>query len=120
MQIERYDGVLVVRLSGDLREEAARSLLADLAPCLDEGTPRVVVSMADVGYVSSSGIGSLVRLYKDIHDRGGSLCIAGCSQRLRDLFELAGVHLLFELAEDETRAIASLRAAAALEAGGTQ
>jgi anti-anti-sigma factor len=78
----------------------------------------VVVALDEVRYVSSSGIGSLVRLYKRIRDCGGKVCISGASRRLRDLFEVAGVEQLLELTDDVAQGIARLRASATSETGG--
>lgn len=117
MELHYIEDIAVVRLRGELREEAASKLVSELLDQLAAQAPRVVVSLADVEYVSSSGIGSLVRLYKDIRDRGGEMCIAAISPRLRNVFELAGVNLLFPFAEDEAQAVAQLRAKSA-QAGG--
>ncbi len=112
MEIERTGDMLVVHLSGDLREEAAKTLPAVLHEHLAENDYRVVIVMREVKYVSSSGIGALVRLYKDVHDRGGVICIAAASARLRDVFDVAGVTQLFGFVDDVDAGVAYLRASA--------
>lgn len=118
MKVERQDDVLVVRLDGELREGAAAKLVSDVEAHLLDEAPHLVIAMDDVPYVSSSGIGSLVRLFKAITDRGGALCVAGATGRVRDVFDVAGVRQLFECLDTVDEAIAWLRASAASGSGG--
>ena len=105
MEIEVSDGILIVRLREELRKVPDEAIFDQLAGKLGIGPPRVAVCLNAVEYVSSSGIGALVRLYKDIRDRGGALCIAAASRRVQDLLHLAGVDLLFDFADDESAAL---------------
>ena len=118
MEVERQDDVLVVRLDGELREGAAAKLVLDVGDLLVGEAPRVIIAMDNVSYVSSSGIGSLVRLFKEITDRGGALCVSGAATRVRDVFDVAGVRQLFECLDTVDEAIAWLRTSAASGSGG--
>ena len=108
LELEVAEGVLRARLEGRFS--------GDDAPRFAEGVlgrlPRsklVVVNMARVDYVSSSGLGALVKLYKDLRDLGGSMAIAGASERIRGLFGLAGMSELIDFAETERDAIVLLQ-----------
>ena len=86
-------GVATVGVAGDLD--------AATAPILDEGIRRldadgagpvdVVVNLADVPFIDSSGLSVLVATHKRLRDRGGSLAVEGPSATARRLFAIAGL-----------------------------
>jgi anti-anti-sigma factor len=100
-------GALRVRLSGRLTGEGAAPLFQDILSFLPKSR-QVIVNMARVEYVSSSGIGQMVSLYKDLRDRGGALVIAGASERVKGLFDLAGMSQIIDYAETEADALEQL------------
>ena len=104
MDIEVREGTLIFRVDSELLKGSDETLFKRLQERAGDGPLRVVISLRAVEYVSSSGIGSLVRLYKDVRDHEGLLCLAATSPRVQDLLRLAGVDLLFAFAQDEDAA----------------
>ena len=72
-----------------------------------EGT-HVIVDLSDVDTISSASIGSLVLLYKFLHQRGQRLIL--CHTRLvtQSILYVAGLSDLFEFAEDKVEALSLL------------
>ena len=101
-------GVLVVDLSG-------RILLGDDSACLrkmirsllDEGRTRIVLNLADVDYIDSSGIGELVNGYSTVRSRGGELKLLNLNQRVRDLLQLTKLYTVFDVHTEEAMALRS-------------
>jgi anti-sigma B factor antagonist len=82
--------------------EAARKLL-------DDGSSRLVVDLARVTYMDSSGLGMLVGLLKRLKESGGAMAIAGPVPRVKRVFEITGLHQIFALCDDVTAALKEVR-----------
>jgi anti-anti-sigma factor len=72
-----------------------------------EGT-HVIVDLSSVDTITSASIGSLVLLYKRLHQRGQRLIL--CRTRLvtQSILYVAGLCELFEFADDQVEALALL------------
>jgi anti-anti-sigma factor len=80
------DGV-TVRIAGEVDLDTAEQLAAGLEAC--HGT--VVVDLAGVTFIDSSGLGTLVRARNRLTSEGGGLLVAEPTERVRRLFELTGL-----------------------------
>jgi anti-sigma B factor antagonist len=92
-----------------------------LGPAVDEfrtawsdalaaGSRKVVVNLANVPVIDSSGIGVLVRCHAAIAAKGGKMTIAGACGVVREALKLTHVDQLLEFHENEASALASLGA----------
>jgi anti-anti-sigma factor len=68
----------------------------------------VVVDMSGVDTITSASIGSLVVLYKHLHQRGQRLILCNTRVVTQSILYVAGLCKLFELAEDKVEALALL------------
>jgi anti-anti-sigma factor len=91
--VQWIDTTAVVRLAGDINIESAGSLQKAVQPILDRKPRRIVVDMAEVHYMDSSGIASLIKLWKS----GIELRLAGLDQRVREVLEITRVDALFAI-----------------------
>lgn len=73
----------------------------------DKGTRKIVLNLAKVNYVDSSGIGELVRTHTRICKTGGLLKLASLSPPVRDLLEITRLAAVFDIKEDEASALQS-------------
>lgn len=95
------DGALVtVRVTGDVDYSTA-PLLADgiRDAVLSDGVQpaRVVLGLAEVRFLDSSGVATLLEAKRMIEDFGGSLTLVSPSQAVARTLELAGLVRLFGL-----------------------
>jgi anti-sigma B factor antagonist len=82
--------ILVGRLDAS-QENKANAVFDGLQdPC--------VIDMKDLEYISSLGLGILVRTQKRIKARtGGGLRLVNVNRHINELFRLAGFHQIFEI-----------------------
>lgn len=100
--------VAVVAPSGRLSPAEGESALhAAVARALDAGVRRVLLNLAEVTTADSSGLGELIRCKATCNRRGAELRMAGASPRLRQLLVMCSLTEVFELDEDEARAMAA-------------
>jgi anti-sigma B factor antagonist len=81
-----------------LREHAT----ADLA-----SKPRVVVNLAEVDYIDSSGLGMLVNCFSTLERNGGGLRILSPSERDMELMVLTKLATVFQVFNDEQESVNS-------------
>ncbi len=90
MVAEGKDGGAVVTMLGELDLAAAPELRKVLDEAL-EYDAEVEVDMRGCGFVDSMGIAALVSAARQLADRGSALRIKGAQDRVRRIFELAGL-----------------------------
>jgi anti-sigma B factor antagonist len=73
----------------------------------DKGTRRIVLNLAEVNYVDSSGIGELVKTHTTLRNMGGELKLASLNKRVHDLLEMTRLAAVFDIQKDEASAIKS-------------
>jgi anti-anti-sigma factor len=88
----RCTGKLVAASTGILQTEV-RGLLP--------GSKRIVLDLTDLGYMDSSGLGSIIGLYVSAKSAGGRLEVINLSARVRQLFSITNVLSLFEVCGEQ-------------------
>ena len=104
------DDVIIVDLSGRFTlgegNVTLQNVIRDLAL---RGNRKILLNLADITYIDSSGIGALVSCYTTIRNRGGELKLVSLSKRAHDLLHIAKLHTLFDIKDDEDAAVKSFR-----------
>ncbi|MBL1257272.1 STAS domain-containing protein [Methylocystis sp. Sn-Cys] len=85
--------------SSELKERILRTL--------EEGGRRLVVDLADVKFIDSSGLGALLSGYKNASQRSGTFVLSGLQPRVRSMFELTRLNRVFEIYPRLQEAISS-------------
>jgi anti-sigma B factor antagonist len=108
------EGVTVVEISGriELGEASAaiRELVRDL---LAKGRKKILLNLADVEYIDSSGLGSLVSSFTSAQKEGGELKLVYLTKKVADLLQMTKLYTVFDVAADEAAGIKSFDKSAA-------
>jgi len=108
------DGVTIVGISGKLTLGDGTSALRDRIHELTKGgSKRIVLNLADLNYIDSSGIGELVAAHTTIGRVGGEMKLLNLAKRVHDLLKITKLYTVFETFEDVNIAVASFAAATA-------
>ena len=75
-------------------------------------SPNVVLNLAQVTYVDSSGVGALMSLYTSARNSQGSIKLANLTTRVRDLLQITKLATVFEIFDTPEDAAASFNKAA--------
>jgi anti-sigma B factor antagonist len=92
--------------------EEATALRENLKRVLTS-TRQVVLNLAGVTYIDSSGLGTLVGVYSSARASGADIKLTGLGQRLRDVLQITKLVTVFEVYNSEQEAIAAFRRGAA-------
>ena len=108
---ERQAGdVTVLDLSGKITiGEGSVSLRSAIKRLIEEGKKKILLNLAQVGYVDSSGIGELVSSYTTIGRENGQLKIVNLTQKIQDLLAITKLLTVFDVYDDEPTALNSFK-----------
>jgi len=101
--------VTVLKMRGRLNSVSAVSLKDRVNDYAKNGQIRLVIDMAEIDFVDSSGLGSLVACLRSVRKLGGDVRIAGIQDRVRAVFELISLHRIFEIFDDAQNAVVSFQ-----------
>ena len=101
-------GVTILDVQGRITigEESAliRSTIRGL---VQSDRKNLLMNLADVRTVDSTGIGELVSSYTHVADQGGALKLLHLTKRTRELLAITKLLTVFDTFEDEAEAVAS-------------
>jgi anti-sigma B factor antagonist len=89
--------------------EGSVALRTAIRRLLEEGKKKILLNLAKVGYIDSSGIGELVSSYTSINKEGGQLKLLNLTQKLQDLLTITKLLTVFDVYESEEEALAGFK-----------
>jgi anti-sigma B factor antagonist len=108
INVRKRSQVQVVQLRGPLRMGAAvDGLRQAMEEALSNGDTRLVLNLAEVNMIDSSGIGLLVKFMASAKQRGGNIKLVQPSKFAVQTLKLVGVLNLFEIFDDDEAAVES-------------
>ena len=99
------DGGVSVELVGEVdlhNSPAVRSALLDAA---GKKSPLILVDLARVDYIDSSGLATLVECLQKMAGYGGRLALVGATKGARDVFSIARLEKVFSFYDSEEEAV---------------
>ncbi|MFT9847442.1 anti-sigma F factor antagonist [Aneurinibacillus sp. REN35] len=106
VDMETVHDVLIVRLEGELDHHTADMLRKEMEQRLAEGRiQHILLSMADLHFMDSSGLGVILGRYKQIAARGGDMVVCSINPVIYRLFELSGLFKILKIKESEQEAL---------------
>ncbi len=102
------EGIKILDLSGRLTVGPAATQLRDAISKLQAaGQTNLVLNLADVDYIDSTGLGTLVICFTGLQKAKGSLRLCNLNRRNLELLVLTKLSTVFELYNDEQDAVNS-------------
>ena len=104
----RWSGVTVLKLSGRVAlGEESEQLRNKVKSLLAEGKNQMLMDLANVTYVDSAGLGTLVSGLSSVQSQGGRMKLANVTKRCRDLLSITKLVTVFEVFDDVESGLAS-------------
>ncbi len=104
----QVDGVTILDLSGRITlGEGSVQLRDAVRDLLSKGQKHILLNLADVNYIDSSGIGELVSAFTTVRNQGGELKLLKLTKKVHDLLQITKLYTVFDIKDDEAEAIAS-------------
>jgi anti-sigma B factor antagonist len=86
---------VVVAPDGEVDVYTVTHLRAALVECLDAGRVHIVVDLAAVTFMDSSGLGVLLGALKRVRADGGSMCLVGPTTTMHRVLRSTGLTKVF-------------------------
>src|ERR1700735_757186 len=98
-------GVTIVDLSGKITlGEGGVTLRDEVRKLLAAGQKKIVLNLAEVNYIDSSGLGELVSAYTAVKNAGGELKLLNLTSKVRDLLVITKLVTVFDVRDDAASA----------------
>ena len=106
---ERQAGdVTILDMSGEVRiGEGAVSLRDSIRQLADQGKKKVLLNLAGVKYMDSTGVGELIANYTTITRQGGQLKLLNLTDRIQNLLVITKLLTVFDSYDNEAEALKS-------------
>lgn len=106
VKTEQRDGVVVVRLDGDIVLGAATNEFRSALRTALQAPPRkVLVDMGEVKFLDSTGIGEIVAGYSMAWESQGQIKLCKLPQKIKDVLIVTRLSTVFEIYEEEDEAL---------------
>jgi anti-sigma B factor antagonist len=106
----QVDGVTVLDASGRITMgEGANALRERLREALAANQKKILLNMAEVSFIDSSGIRELVAGSNTVAANGGQLKLMHLSGRVRDLMQITKLYDVLDVHDDEAAAVRSFK-----------
>ena len=105
---KQVSGVTVLQLSGRVTlGEESNQLRTKIKTLLGDGKTRLVLDLADVSYIDSAGLGTLVAGYTSAQNQGASMKLANLTKRFNEQLHITKLVTVFDVYGSVEEAIRS-------------
>ena len=99
-------GVTIVDLSGRITLGEGSVILRDsIRDLVSKGKNKILLNLADVTYIDSSGIGELVSAFTTVRNQSGELKLLKLTKKVHDLLQITKLYTVFDIKDDEATAV---------------
>ena len=102
------NGVSTLKITGLIDLSASPKLREYLHEIAESQPMAVVINLADVSYIDSSGLATLIEFYRELNAGGGKLALCALQPRVRTVFDLVRLNELFQISDTPEAAAAAV------------
>ncbi|MFG0251952.1 MAG: STAS domain-containing protein [Phycisphaerales bacterium JB038] len=100
VSVEQRGDVVILRPVGDVDLNCSPTLRAELIQAQEAKPSKLIVDLAEVHYMDSSGVATLVEAMKGMRQLGGALVLCSLQERVLSIFEIARLDIVFNIVAD--------------------
>jgi anti-sigma B factor antagonist len=102
------DHVVILDIDGRIvlgnETETLRTAVREL---VGKGKKKIILNLAGVDYIDSSGVGELVASFTAVRNAGGELKLLNLTQKVQDVLNVTKLYTVFDVKDDEFKAVKS-------------
>jgi anti-sigma B factor antagonist len=108
IDIRKVGDVNVLDCSGKITlGEGTMAIRNTVREVLKNGGKKIILNLADVNYIDSSGIGELVSTYTTVTNHGGQLKLLSLTKKIQELLAITKLLTVFQVYDNEQAAVSS-------------
>jgi anti-sigma B factor antagonist len=108
-EIRREDGITILKLTGRMDIEGTEKIDLRLTIATSADEARVIADLSEVSFMSSIGIGGLVRLAKNLGRRHGNLVLLDPQPVVQLILEKTGIPKIIRMCYTLDEALVAVR-----------
>ena len=110
MTNSEVDGVSVVTLDGRIvLGEESTSFREKLRSLIAEGKKKIVLNMANIKYIDSAGLGTLVAAHLSAKNQGASVRLSNLGTKFYEVMQITKLLTIFDVYDTEAAAVSSFQ-----------
>jgi anti-sigma B factor antagonist len=104
----KVEDVTLVDISGQVVLGPETGLLrTTVHDLVSRGDKKIILNLADVNYIDSSGLGELIASYTTVRNQGGQLKLLNLTKKVQDLLLVTKLYTIFDVKDSEYLAVKS-------------
>ena len=108
VDVRQREGVTILEPKGKITIGVGDIALRDaVSESLEAGGLKILLDLAEVTTIDSSGVGEMVSAYTTVTNRGGKLKLLNLPPKVVDILQITQLITVFETFDDEDEAVAS-------------
>jgi len=107
LKIEERGDVKILKMKGYLDAYTSLQFEEKMKELVESGNYKIVVNMKNLSYISSAGFGVFMAFVDEVRKNGGDIKFCCLPEKIDEIFELLGFKHIFEVLNDENKAIES-------------
>jgi anti-sigma B factor antagonist len=110
MTNREVDGVSVVELDGRIvLGEESNSLREKLKSLIAGGKKKIVLNLANIKYIDSAGLGTLVAAHLSAKNQGASVRLSQLGKKFHEVLQMTKLLTVFDVYDSEAAAVSSFQ-----------
>ena len=102
--------ITVLDLDGEVRiGDSSTALRSAIRNLVSAGNKKILLNLAGVKYIDSSGIGELIANYTTVNRGGGQLKLLSLTEKVQDLLVITKLLTVFDVYDNEADALSSFK-----------
>ncbi len=98
----------VISLSGSFDASEAPAAREEFRRICEKGSGKILIDLAQVQFIDSSGLSVLVSTLKNARNKGGDLALISLTPSVRSIIELTRLHRILDICDSEETALKKL------------
>ncbi len=108
--LRRRDDLPILDVAGEIDIYTTPQFKEAVTAAIEEGKPGIIINMAEVRYMDSSGFGTLLSATKRLRPVSGTLSLVGCNDAITRMLTITRLNTIFQCYATEDEALAAMSA----------
>ncbi len=101
----KKDGIIIASISGEINIDTSPDLRKAFDQYTQQGIKKVVIDCAELTYIDSSGLATLIELLQRLKKIEGELKICNLTTKVKSVFEVTKLDKLFDICPSKEQAV---------------
>ena len=111
--LRQEQDIPVLDVTGEIDIYTTPQFKEAVSAAIDQNKPTIVINMAKVTYMDSSGFGTLLSATKRLRPLDGALYLSGCNEAIQRMLQITRLNTIFGVYATEAEALAAAKASPA-------